>query len=134
MSAARGCGSASASTRTRPTWTPCSDASRRSKVSADGLGGGRAVERQDDGEAPGAVLRLRAAGEGCLAEGDAEQPLGLAVRRKEWQQQTLAVAWAVRRVVEAAQHHAHRRCLDAGEEIPHHTVAAARGDGFVEGL
>src|SRR5690606_26615381 len=122
-SAARGCASASASIRTRATWRPCLTACRCWRRSTDLLGGGRAVERQYDSEAPGAVLRLRAVGKVELADGDADDPLRLAVRCNERQQQALAIAGAVPCVVEPAEHHAQGRCLDAGAKVGEHPGA-----------
>src|SRR3546814_6823861 len=68
ISALRACASASASTTMPTTSMPCCSASRRCSGLYGLFGGGRAVERQDDGHAPGALLRLEAAVEGQLAD------------------------------------------------------------------
>src|SRR3546814_14838285 len=101
---------------------PCCSASRRCSGLYGLFGGGRAVERHDDGHAPGALLRLEAAVEGQLADGDAEEALRLALRRHQRQQQALAVARPVPPVIEPAEHHAARRLFHTCAEIAQHQV------------
>src|SRR3546814_9035955 len=105
---------------------PCCSASRRCSGLYGLFGGGRAVERQDDGHAPGALLRLEAAVEGQLADGDAEEALRLALRRHQRQQQAFAVARPVPLVIEPAEHHADRRLFHTGAEIAQHPVTRLR--------
>src|SRR3546814_18517720 len=70
---------------------PCCSASRRCSGLYGLFGGARAVERQDDAHAPGALLRLEAAVEATLATGDSEEGLPLSIRRHPRQQQEFAV-------------------------------------------
>src|SRR3546814_10130690 len=105
---------------------PCGSASRGWSGLYGLCGGGRAVERQDDGHAPGALPRLEAAAEGQLADGDAEEALRLDLRRQQRQQQAFAVARPVPLVIEPDEHHADRRHLQTGAEIAKHPVTRVR--------
>src|SRR3546814_15726807 len=97
--------------------TPCCSASARCSRLRGLFGSGRAIERQDDGEAPRALFRLPPAVEGEPADGRANETFERPVVCQQRQQQALAVPRPVSVLIEAAADQAKRRPFHGGAEV-----------------
>src|SRR3546814_7516054 len=114
--------------------TPCCSASARCSRLRGLFGSGRAIERQDDGEAPRALFRLPPAVEGEPADGRANETFARPVGCQQRQQLALAVPRPVPVLIEAADDHAHRRLFDAAAEVGDHDIVRLRSQKVVEML